>query len=81
MKPKHKPCINCGANKYEIKSLNTLKCEYCGTEYEIEMPESVISHTIQPFNFCEPPCRVDYDYKRGETRYYNEFGELMRIDH
>lgn len=39
MKPKHKPCINCGANEYEIKSLNTLKCEYCGTEYEIEMPE------------------------------------------
>lgn len=41
MKPKHKPCINCGANEYEVKSLNTLACEYCGTEYEVEMPEEI----------------------------------------
>jgi len=42
MKPKYTPCKNCGANEYEIKSLNTLKCEFCGTEYEIELPEPII---------------------------------------
>ena len=45
MKPKHKPCINCGANKYEpIK--DGFKCEYCGTEYENE-------REITPFGSVE----------------------------
>lgn len=39
MTPKYTPCKNCGAVKYEIKSLNTLECEYCGTEYVIEVPD------------------------------------------
>ncbi len=39
MKPKYPKCENCGSSQYEIKSLNTLECEYCGTEYVIEVPE------------------------------------------
>jgi len=39
MKLKYEPCKNCGASEYEINSLNTYKCEYCGTEYEIELPK------------------------------------------
>jgi len=35
MKPKHKPRINCGANKYEPIE-DGFKCEFCGTEYEGE---------------------------------------------
>ena len=36
---KYPNCQNCGANNYEMNSLNTVKCEYCGSEYEIEMPK------------------------------------------
>jgi len=49
MTPKYTPCKNCGANEYEIKSLNTLECEYCGTEYVIEVPErQEVEHTMIP---------------------------------
>ena len=39
MNLKYEPCKNCGASEYEINSLNTYKCEFCGTEYEIELPD------------------------------------------
>jgi len=46
--PKYPNCQNCGANDYEMNSLNTVKCEYCGTEYEIELPEEpIIQHDIR----------------------------------
>jgi len=55
MKPKYPKCQNCGANDYEISKPDTVKCEYCGTEYEIEVPDngecshSECDHLFRPF--------------------------------
>lgn len=66
MKPKYKPCTNCGANEYTIVDLKTVKCEYCGTEYEIELPKQ------KHYRNSGIPVGTCYT-----EDYYNEWGEII----
>lgn len=33
-----KTCTRCGGNRLEAMSVGTIKCWYCGTEYEADRP-------------------------------------------
>ena len=47
MKKKYENCVNCGANDYE-KHDSSLKCKYCGCEYEIEQERRFGYSPIMP---------------------------------
>jgi len=71
MKPKHTPCINCGATEYKAIP-SGFECEYCGTEYENEFPEWGV--VPSPYTTCFSGSLM------GGRVYHNESGDAIRFE-
>ncbi len=87
MKPKHKPCINCGASEYK-PTPDGFKCEYCGTEYESEISKQhervFIEHELIPLDRSQPLESVRYEMGvrliDGKPKgFFNEVGDAMNF--